>query len=343
MLDRIGSRWSADAAARAALLAGALLGWLGCASTRPEAVLPPQSLVVERTNAPPEAPPSEIAPLEPIATEPFPSEESPFAAAPAPIPAAEPAPPAASDSRASISAADANDDSVVVIDHSDAAGQEDTRSLLRDLSRSERERRQAAPTPRLVLNDDNLAAHAEGARVTFSGPGAGSVANESASAQAPGGANAAAATAAEPGGSATVDDDQDAEERYWRSRALDVRQRWRRAYDDVPRLEGEVERLRTAFYSEDDPVRRDRQIKPLWDRAIDRLQEAQDEVESTREELGIVLAEGKAAGVPDGWLREGNELEPPIEAVDAEGEQLDEANPDEPVSAEPVSREPPRR
>ena len=250
---------------------------------------------------------------------------------------AAPAPPSYADRPSST--VDTTDDSVVVIDHSDVAGEEDTGALLRDLSRSERERRDAAPAPRLVLNDDNIAAHADGARVTFSGPAA---AAEPAAASTAGQAAASSVTAA---GAPALDGDdaENAEERYWRSRALDVRQRWRNAYDEVPRLEGEVERLRTAFYSEDDPVRRDRQIKPLWDRAIDRLQEARNEVTSAQEELVILLAEGKADGALDGWLREGNELEPPFELGDGEDEPLDEAHPDEPVSTEPVAREPPRR
>jgi hypothetical protein len=193
-----------------------------------------------------------------------------------------------------------------------------------------------------VLNADNLAAHAEGARVTFSGPAAPAEAADVVE-----GAARTPATASQAGDSAGREGadlaDTSAEERYWRSRALDIRQRWRRAYDDVPRLEGEVERLRTAFYSEDDPVRRDRQVKPLWDRALDRLQEARDEVERSREELELLLAEGKAAGALDGWLREGNELEPPLDPVDGDEAPLEELHPDEPVPVEPLAREPPAR
>jgi hypothetical protein len=296
-------------------------------------VLPPQSLAIERpAGAPQDA--SGVAPLEPLPIVAEGAEDSDAdrpsqepAGSPADLEPAEPVRLAAPAPRANADAAAKTDDSVVVISVADEAGREDSAALLRDLSRTERDRRQTAPPPRLVLTDDNVAAQAEGARLTFSGPAAGR-ASDTASAPA----------------TARNDEELEAdaeEERYWRSRALEVRQRWRRAHDDVPRLEEEVERLRTAFYAEDDPVRRDRQIKPLWDRALDRLQESRGEVDRAQDELEVLLEEGRAAGALPGWLREGNELEPPLAPGD-EGEALEEADPDEPVAAQPA-REPPRR
>jgi hypothetical protein len=216
----------------------------------------------------------------------------------------------------------------VVVDRSDEAGREDMAAVLRGLSQQERERRQKAPPARLVLTDENLSASADGARVTFSGP---------------------AVAAARPDGSPEGDpgspdiEEVAEEERYWRSRALEVRQRWRRAHDEVPRLEDEVERWRTAFYAEDDPARRDRQVKPLWDRALDRLLQSRDEVVQAQEDLEVLLDEGRAAGALPGWLREGIELEPEPSLQPPEGEGLEETDPDEPTTVEPLSREPPAR
>jgi hypothetical protein len=288
---------------------------LGCASTRPEAVLPPQSVAIERP-AGATADADGVAPLEPLPLV-ADGEELPEPSGGDQTGTARSAPRATADST--------NDDSVVVISVADEAGREDTAALLRDLSRAERERRQGAPPPRLVLTDENVGAHAEGARLTFSGPAAGAVSSPS------------SVPVGVPNEEELEADSE--EESYWRSRALEVRQRWRRAYDDVPRLEDEVERLRTAFYAEDDPVRRDRQVKPLWDRALDRLQDARTEVGRAQEELEVLLEEGRIAGALPGWLREGNELEPPMAPGAADGDSLEELDPDEPVGA----AEPPRR
>lgn len=304
-----------------------LLASLGCASSSTEALLPPQSLAIERPA--PAEPPAAVTPLEPV---PPAAGTAGEATTSAPTSASrEPAREAGS------STAGGEDGTVVVLDRSNEAGQEDTATLLRELSRSERERRQSAPPARLVLTDANVAASGEGARVTFSG-------GTTASPPAADAVAAAAPAAATAEGAADVSSEGTSEEeRYWRSRALEIRQRWRSAHDDVPRLEGEVERLRTAFYAEDDPVRRDRQVKPLWDRALDRLQETRAEVERAQEDLESLLAEGTSEGALPGWLREGIELEPPYEGPAAEGEGLAEADPEEPVTVEPESREPPAR
>ncbi|HUP24255.1 MAG TPA: hypothetical protein VNB06_15085 [Thermoanaerobaculia bacterium] len=310
----------------AAVLACCGLAALGCSGSSPEAALPPQSLVIQRPAEP--APPA-VEPLEraaapadgsAVAT---PAEGQPTAAPVAPPPPIVAAP------RASSSARQSGDDTVVVVDRSDEAGREDMAAVLRGLSRQERERRQKTPPARLVLTDENLSASAEGARVTFSGPAVAATRPDGAPER-------------EPGFPDDLEEGAE-EERYWRSRTLEVRQRWRRAHDEVPRLEDEVEQWRTAFYAEDDPVRRDRQVKPLWDRALDRLLQSRDEVVQAQEDLELLLEEGRAAGALPGWLREGIELEPAPSLQPPEGEGLEETDPEEPITVEPLSREPPAR
>jgi hypothetical protein len=302
------------------------LAALACAGSSPDAALPPQSLVIQGSAQPA---PLAVEPLEPA---PAPPDGSVVATPAEGQPTAGPvAPPAASSS-----AGQSGDDTVVVVDRSDEAGREDMAAVLRGLSRQERERRQKAPAARLVLTDENLSASAEGARVTFSGPAVAAT-------------RADAAPEGEPARQerelASGDDLEEVaeEERYWRSRTLEVRQRWRRAHDEVPRLEDEVEQWRTAFYAEDDPVRRDRQIKPLWDRALDRLRQSRDEVVQAQEDLEVLLDEGRVAGALPGWLREGIELEPAPSFQPPDGEGLGETDPDEPTTLEPLSREPPAR
>ena len=95
---------------------------------------------------------------------------------------------------------------------------------------------------------------------------------------------------------------------------------------DLVELEKEAEGLRTRFYAEDDPVRRDREVKPAWDRALDLLDEARRTVARAQERLAELQDEGRRAGAMPGWLREGMELEPPRQ----EDEGVEESEPGEP-------------
>jgi hypothetical protein len=99
-------------------------------------------------------------------------------------------------------------------------------------------------------------------------------------------------------------------EEYWRGRAVDIRTRWKKAADEVKELEESAAGWRRRFYAENDPYARDSQVKPEWDRVLDRLGKARTEVEDTQKELEDFLEEGRRAGALPGWLREGAELEP---------------------------------
>jgi hypothetical protein len=100
-------------------------------------------------------------------------------------------------------------------------------------------------------------------------------------------------------------------EQYWRNRGLEIRTRWHRAAEEIQELERSAADWRRRFYAEDDPYFRDGQIKPEWDRTLDRLREARVESEEAQADLAIYLEEGRRAGALPGWLREGAELEPP--------------------------------
>jgi hypothetical protein len=101
---------------------------------------------------------------------------------------------------------------------------------------------------------------------------------------------------------------------YWRQRGLEIRQRLHQAAEEISKLQQDVADLRQRFYSEADFAKRDTQVKPEWDRALDRLRRKKEEVEATRKELDAYLEEGRRAGALPGWLREGAELEPPLPA-----------------------------
>jgi hypothetical protein len=100
------------------------------------------------------------------------------------------------------------------------------------------------------------------------------------------------------------------QEQYWRGRARAIRQRWRDAVDEGADLERQAAEFRRKFYAESDPFRRDGEIKPSWDRTLDRLRLAKERADAAKKELGDFLEEGRRAGALPGWLREGAELEP---------------------------------
>ena len=68
--------------------------------------------------------------------------------------------------------------------------------------------------------------------------------------------------------------------------------------------------LRQRFYAEDDPFRRDEQIKPAWDFALEHLADAKKRAREGQEAVGALMEEGRRAGALPGWLREGSDLEP---------------------------------
>jgi hypothetical protein len=200
--------------------------------------------------------------------------EKPAAEAPAPEPSPTPAP------------APERDDQVVVLD---PGGEEKgSGSSLVEAARAERERRAHAGPPVAVITDKNLKHYATG-QLTVATPGK----------------KADVAPPAAGGPEQPVRDEQ-----YWRSRALEIRLRWRHAADDVKELEKSTAGWRRSFYAERDPYVRDGKIKPEWDRALDRLEEARTEVEAARKELAELLEEGRTAGALPGWLREGLDQEP---------------------------------
>jgi hypothetical protein len=190
-----------------------------------------------------------------------------------------------------------SDPAVVMIESADP-DPESTLSLV-DAARAEKERKAEAPPARIVINNKNLHTYAKGGQLTVADPKKGS---------------GAAAAAVAPAGTAAAPDGQVApivrDEKYWRGRALEIRQRWRKAADQIKELEGDINLWRRRFYAEDDPYVRDGQIKPAWDRALDTLREDREAVAAAKKELDDFLEEGRRAGALPGWLREGIELEP---------------------------------
>ena len=177
----------------------------------------------------------------------------------------------------------------VVVD-AEAEG-EGTPATLIEASRAEKERRAQAGRSATVINDKTLPRYARKGQITVMDPKKKK--------------GAAAASSPAPATAGEVRDEQ-----YWRSRARDIRERWRQAADDARELEQKSAELRQKFYLENDLFVRDNRIKPEWDRVLDRLRQARLDSDAARQELSEFLDQGRAAGAMPGWLREGEEDEP---------------------------------
>lgn len=184
---------------------------------------------------------------------------------------------------------------------------------LLEASRAAKEKQRSSPPSVAVINNDNLAEYAARGKLTFAQPGPREPAEE----------GEAAAAAKE------VDESPVRGEEYWRNAVFEARLLWRQALDEIEDLERSAADLRRRFYDEDDPYLRDTRIKPRWDRVLDRLEQTRRDAERYGDELADLVEEGRRGGALPGWLREGIELEPEVEAPDPNA--LPEADIGEPV------------
>jgi hypothetical protein len=198
----------------------------------------------------------------------------------------------------------ASNPSVIVVDTADY--DPDSQLTLAEAAKAERERKAETSPPRIVINNKTIHRYAKGGQLTVAEPKKKAAPPQPA--QAAGPTSAATATTATTATSPAVPLQRD--ERYWRGRALEIRQRWRKASDRIKELEDDIALLRRRFYAQDDPYVRDGQIKPAWDRALDELRESRATVQAAKKELTDFLDEGRIAGALPGWLREGVDLEP---------------------------------
>lgn len=192
---------------------------------------------------------------------------------------------------------DADPQTVVIHDAAEEGG---AHRSLAEVAAQVRKSREASAPPIAVIDDESLADYAD-VEITVSDI-------------------RTSADEADP--AAQVDlEELAALEEHWRGAVRGVRERWRAAYDSIARLEGRVAELRRRFYSEDDPYYRDSQIKPAWDHAIEDLEAARDEVDQAQIDLAELLEAGRQEGAFPGWLREGIEIEPPIDAGTRPGDR----------------------
>ncbi len=192
----------------------------------------------------------------------------------------------------------------------DAGGDANKPKTLAEASLRAKQRKQRSnPEPIARINDDNLHEYAARAEViVLESPPA--VPPPSLEPDLDGAATEPAATAGSDGLRG---------EDYWRTRALELRMAWRRSVDRITELDLESAALRQQFYAEEDPYVRDSQVKPAWDRVLDRLDRLHDRAKRYEQELEVFIEEGRRAGALQGWLNQGWELEP----TDEERERTD--------------------
>lgn len=215
--------------------------------------------------------------------------EQPAPAAPAPSQAPAPVEIAAAREKT-------GDAAPVVVD----AGVEDSvaaPATLVEAAHAERQRRAGAGKKSIaVINDKTLPKYASKGQITIADTRKDKNKPKTAS---------PAATAAEA---------EARDEQHWRGRARQLRENWRQVADEVKELERKSAELRQKFYGETDTFLRDTQVKPDWDRVLDRLRQGRLDVDTAKQDLAKFLEEGRAAGAQPGWLDEGSDEEPADES-----------------------------
>lgn len=94
-----------------------------------------------------------------------------------------------------------------------------------------------------------------------------------------------------------------AAQRLWQQRYQRARGYLRYLEQEEDRLSGEVERLKREFYAQDDPFRRDGEIKPAWDEALAKLNETRAQLAQARNLPDEVIQAALREGALPGWFR----------------------------------------
>ncbi len=205
----------------------------------------------------------------------------------------------------------------------DPGGNSERPLTLGEASRLAKEIKASSKPSIITIDDDNLAEYAAGGQVTIMESEPAAPALEELSAiiaqagpAAAAGSNPPPAIGRRPRSPLAVGSGETPpgdDEGYWRGRALDLRRGWRGTVDEINQLELQSAALRQQFYAEDDPYLRDSQVKPAWDRALDRLDTLRREAGVYEAEVEAFVESGRLAGAEQGWLNEGWELEPDLD------------------------------
>ena len=159
---------------------------------------------------------------------------------------------------------------------------------LGDVAKQEEARRKAVTSSGKVYTNDSL--RGDGTQAVPVPPPAPASTDKPAS-------GAAATPGAKPAG-----DDAKKDEKYWRQRLTDERDKLGRAQTFVEALQSRINGLTTDFNSRDDPFQRN-QISGDRQKALEELDRVRKEITAHTKAIADIQEEGRKAGVPAGWLR----------------------------------------
>lgn len=195
---------------------------------------------------------------------------------------------AASDSAADAAPSDMAADAAL----SDAA------QSLADVARAEEARRKATPKAAKVYTNNDLQPDSRSRQTQPAGPaGAPTAPSAGPSSEA---APAAPAPAPDPSSESATSAAQD--EKYWRTRITQARERLQRSQLFQEALQSRISALTTDFVNRDDPAQRT-VIANDRDTALAELDRVKKEIDDLTKAIADIEEEARRAGVPPGWLR----------------------------------------
>ena len=99
-----------------------------------------------------------------------------------------------------------------------------------------------------------------------------------------------------------VADDPKKDEKYWRQRLSEERDKLSRAETFAEALQSRINGLTADFAARDDPFQRN-QMSTDRQKALDELDRVRKEIVAHTKAIADIQEEGRKAGVPAGWLR----------------------------------------
>ena len=97
-------------------------------------------------------------------------------------------------------------------------------------------------------------------------------------------------------------DEPTKDEKYWRQRLTDERDKLSRAETFAEALQSRINGLTTDFAARDDPFQRN-QISTDRQKALNELDRVRKEIAAHTKAIADIQEEGRKAGAPAGWLR----------------------------------------
>jgi hypothetical protein len=175
---------------------------------------------------------------------------------------------------------------------------------LADVARAEEARRKATPKATKVYTNNDLQPDSRSRQAPPAGTaGAPTAPSPSGTSAEPSpGAAAPSAPAPMPDPSSESASSAPKDEKYWRTRITQARERLQRSRLFLEALQSRINALTTDFVNRDDPAQR-MVIADDRDTALAELDRVRKEIDDLTKAIADIEEEARRAGVPPGWLR----------------------------------------